>query len=275
MRGSHTSEPDSASSWPLPLLTRARLLVWPCCVDSPSTETSSSSSSSSDSSSRRRLAGITLPGMFLTAWVCIADLSVLTWWDVTCHYSREPQRVLSALARIHFRNVGLPTMTYRTIHSSNLDRQEVSRVSSGAMDFTYLAGVLPTSTQELVWWSCFSLLTLVVFKILLHSNAEDAIEFSVPVPEACRAGWEGKQLDEPSIKVCSDEEVSIHWGSCAKLQPSRYLAAQPSNATALQQRNRWALSTLSRRTALIESLQRPAKHRKNGPSLLSPSVDKS
>jgi hypothetical protein len=78
-----------------------------------------------------------------------------------------------------------------------------------AMDFTYLAGVLPTSTQELVWWSCFSLLTLVVFKILLHSNAEDAIEFSVPVPEACRAGWEGKQLDETSIKVCSDESLDV------------------------------------------------------------------
>jgi hypothetical protein len=78
------------------------------------------------------------------------------------------------------------------------------------MDFTYLAEVLPTSTQELVWWSCFSLLTLVVFKILLHSNTEDAIEFSVPVPEACRADWEGKQLDEPSIKVWSDEELDNH-----------------------------------------------------------------
>lgn len=69
------------------------------------------------------------------------------------------------------------------------------------MDLTYLAGVLPASKQEIIWWSCFSLLTLVVFKILLRSEAEDAIEFSVPVPEACRSGWEGKQLDEPSIKV--------------------------------------------------------------------------
>lgn len=77
------------------------------------------------------------------------------------------------------------------------------------MDFTYLVEVLPGSTQELVWWFCFSILTLVVFKILLRSNAEDAIEFSVPVPEACRAGWEGKQLDEPSIKVCSNEGVYL------------------------------------------------------------------
>lgn len=69
------------------------------------------------------------------------------------------------------------------------------------MDLTYLASVLPASNQELVWWSCFSLLTIAVFKILLHSDAEDAIEFSVPVPEACRPGWKGKQLDEPTMKV--------------------------------------------------------------------------
>lgn len=72
------------------------------------------------------------------------------------------------------------------------------------MDFTYLADALPVSRQELVWWSCFFILTLVVFKILLHSDAEDAIEFSVPVPEACRTGWEGKKLDEPSIEVSSN-----------------------------------------------------------------------
>ena len=72
---------------------------------------------------------------------------------------------------------------------------------TGTMDFSYLAAALPASRQELIWWFCFSLLTLLVFKILLRSDAEDAIEFSVPVPEACRPGWEGKQLDEPSIKV--------------------------------------------------------------------------
>ena len=71
----------------------------------------------------------------------------------------------------------------------------------GTMDLSYLAAALPASRQELIWWSCFSVLTLLVFKILLRSDAEDAIEFSVPVPEACRPGWEGKQLDEPSIKV--------------------------------------------------------------------------
>lgn len=69
------------------------------------------------------------------------------------------------------------------------------------MDLSYLAAVLPASKQELIWWSCFSFLTLLVFKILLRSEAEDAIEFSVLVPEAFRSGWKGKQLDEPSIKV--------------------------------------------------------------------------
>jgi hypothetical protein len=69
------------------------------------------------------------------------------------------------------------------------------------MDLSYLDAILPASKQELLWWSCFSFLTLFVFKILLRSETEDAIEFSVPAPEACRPGWEGKQLDEPSVKV--------------------------------------------------------------------------
>jgi hypothetical protein len=108
------------------------------------------------------------------------------------------------------------------------------------MDFTYLAEVLPTSTQELVWWSCFSLLTLVVFKVLLHSNAEDAIEFSVPVPEACRAGWEGKQLDEPSIKVCSDASC-VSCSACVDFVLFRYLAVRRFNATVRQQVAPWVL----------------------------------
>lgn len=94
------------------------------------------------------------------------------------------------------------------------------------MDFTYLADALPASRQELVWWSCFSILTLVVFKILLYNDAEDAIEFSVPVPEACRPGWKGKQLDEPSIKVSSNKVFWAGWSLTWCIQISGSTAVQ-------------------------------------------------
>jgi hypothetical protein len=94
-----------------------------------------------------------------------------------------------------------PTVVGNPSKSQSTAKGDFGRCFTRMSGFSHLAAVLPASKQELIWWSCFSLLTLLVFKILLRSDAEDAIEFSVPVPEACRSGWEGKELHEPSIKV--------------------------------------------------------------------------
>lgn len=37
--------------------------------------------------------------------------------------------------------------------------------------------------------------------LFLPSDIEAAADFSVQVPEQCVEGWQGKELDEPSIKV--------------------------------------------------------------------------
>lgn len=141
------------------------------------------------------------------------------------------------------------------------------------MDLTYLTEALPATKQEIIWWSCFSVLTYAVFKILLQSDVEDAIEFSVPVPEACRPGWKGKQLDDPSMKVqlrCFDGcELSLMELSF------RCLAVRQSSAIAQQQANLWALSIQSLLTALIASLRRPARHSRHGRTLHLQNVDRS
>jgi len=49
---------------------------------------------------------------------------------------------------------------------------------------------------------CVALISWLAIRLFVHGFTEAAITFSVPVPEQCRAGWQGKQLDEPSIKVC-------------------------------------------------------------------------
>lgn len=141
------------------------------------------------------------------------------------------------------------------------------------MDLTYLAEALPATKQEIIWWSCFSILTYAVFKILLQSNVEDAIEFSVPVPEACRPGWKGKQLDDPSIKV---QSKFLDDGKVALIELSfRCPAAQQSSAIAQQQASLWALSIQSLLTALIASLRRPARHSRHGRTLHLRNVDRS
>jgi len=57
------------------------------------------------------------------------------------------------------------------------------------------------NTQSVAVLLCVSLVTWLVVRLLSRGPSEDAITFSVPIPEQCRLGWTGEQLSEPSIKV--------------------------------------------------------------------------
>lgn len=117
----------------------------------------------------------------------------------TSRWKRHPPRRTKLKCHIQT-TVALPLV--RKIATPVNEKTTTSKTTPlQAMDLTYLAVALPATKQEIIWWLCFSILTYAVFTILLRSDAEDAIEFSVPVPEACRPGWKGKQLDDPSIKV--------------------------------------------------------------------------
>lgn len=63
-------------------------------------------------------------------------------------------------------------------------------------------------SQDAILLLFVSAITLLALRLFFRGASEEAIIFSVPVPEQCRAGWHGKQLDEPSIKVCC--RVSNH-----------------------------------------------------------------
>lgn len=46
------------------------------------------------------------------------------------------------------------------------------------------------------------LLTYLVAKsTIFRANDEASVNFSVPLPEQCKAGWSGRILEDPSIKV--------------------------------------------------------------------------
>ena len=36
---------------------------------------------------------------------------------------------------------------------------------------------------------------------VISDGEESALDYKIPVPEQCKPGWQGKLLDEPSIKV--------------------------------------------------------------------------
>jgi len=65
---------------------------------------------------------------------------------------------------------------------------------------------------------------------IINNGEESALDFNIPVPEQCGPGWQGKRLDEPSIRVimasipCSEGIGSDHG--------SRYQAQVLYNAIA-------------------------------------------
>lgn len=45
------------------------------------------------------------------------------------------------------------------------------------------------------------LLVIAVAAFVLPQDPETAVKYDVAIPEQCRPGWKGQQLDEPSLKV--------------------------------------------------------------------------
>ncbi len=44
---------------------------------------------------------------------------------------------------------------------------------------------------------------------VISNDEESAPDLSVPVPEQCKPGWQGKLLDEPNIKVSTAPVQSL------------------------------------------------------------------
>lgn len=38
-------------------------------------------------------------------------------------------------------------------------------------------------------------------KIVVSNNVEAAVDYTVPIPEQCKPGWKGEELEDPQIKV--------------------------------------------------------------------------
>lgn len=45
------------------------------------------------------------------------------------------------------------------------------------------------------------LLSFWFLETLLSNNVEAAVDYTVPIPEQCKPGWKGEELQDPQIKV--------------------------------------------------------------------------
>lgn len=47
-------------------------------------------------------------------------------------------------------------------------------------------------------------------KLVLSNDAEAAVDYTVPIPEQCKPGWKGEELEDPQIKVRLQSAYTNH-----------------------------------------------------------------
>jgi len=71
------------------------------------------------------------------------------------------------------------------------------------MDFTYFRHTIVNGDAlRIIALSIGSAVFVLSLRYLLISDPERAVDYEIPIPEQCKPGWKGEELDEPSIKVC-------------------------------------------------------------------------
>lgn len=92
---------------------------------------------------------------------------------------------------------------------------------------------------------------LILYTAWAPHNTEEAVPFTVPVPEQCLPDWKGEVLENPSLKV-SSLPSKLKASSKLIIWPiSRSRAPPLSNAMHPQRENPLGSSILPRKTASI------------------------
>lgn len=92
----------------------------------------------------------------------------------------------------------------------------------------------------------------------LRSDPERAVNFSVPTPDQCKPGWQGKSLDDPAIKVSGSNVIQCYAPATGKLlglvNPVTPDGIDRAIAKATHAQVEWALSTFAQRRRVLKTL---------------------
>ncbi|KAK5734016.1 Meiotic Sister-Chromatid recombination aldehyde dehydrogenase [Elasticomyces elasticus] len=93
---------------------------------------------------------------------------------------------------------------------------------------------------------------------LLRSDPEPAVSFTVPAPEQCKPGWQGKTLDNPSIKVSGSTAIQCYTPATARLlglvNPVTPDGIDRAISKASKAQLAWARTTFAQRRVVLKSL---------------------
>lgn len=94
--------------------------------------------------------------------------------------------------------------------------------------------------------------------ILLRKDPEQAVDFSVPVPEPCLPGWRGKGLEDPSIKVPGSTAIQCYAPATGQylglINPSSPDRIDRIVSRAAQAQTSWSQTTFAQRRQVLKTL---------------------
>ena len=93
---------------------------------------------------------------------------------------------------------------------------------------------------------------------LLRKDPEEAVNFSVPVPEPCLPDWKGKGLDKPSIKVPGSTAIQCYAPATGQylglINPSSPDRIDRIISRAAEAQKLWSLTTFAQRRQVLKTL---------------------
>jgi len=102
------------------------------------------------------------------------------------------------------------------------------------------------------------LVTAWLLYALLRTDSEKAVGFTVPVPDQCKPGWQGKVLDEPSIKVSGSTAIQCYAPATGQLlglvNPATPDGIDRAIARAAAAQITWAKTTFAQRRKVLKTL---------------------
>ena len=103
-----------------------------------------------------------------------------------------------------------------------------------------------------------ALLALWLLYRMLRRDPEKAVNFSAPAPEQCKPGWQGKQLDQPSIKVSGSTAIQCYapatGQSLGLINPTTADGIDRAISKASEAQVEWAKTTFAQRRRVLKSL---------------------
>ncbi|SLM40490.1 aldh-like protein [Lasallia pustulata] len=95
-------------------------------------------------------------------------------------------------------------------------------------------------------------------QLVLGNDAEAAVDYTVPIPEQCKPGWKGEELEDPQIKLPGSSAIQCYCPANGRLlgrvNPTTADGIDRAIAKAKEAQVEWAKTTFSQRRKVLQTM---------------------